>query len=119
MTMREYKFKAYDTVNKILVDIDGDSLFIADGKVYEVEERSSGYSQYMHKKNVSDRYIPVQFTGKKAIANSDDVGLRPKISRIDWYSSFFKPSSAKGWEVFGEAIASETLSTLMLKLFHR
>jgi hypothetical protein len=71
--MREYKFKAYDTVNKIMVDIDGDSLYLADGLFYEVEERSCSYTMYIHKEDVSKRYIPVQFTGQIAKANSDEI----------------------------------------------
>src|SRR4051794_34280984 len=44
------------------------------------------------------------------MASSDDVGRRPRMSRIRAYSSSFSPSSAYGWGVSGEAVARSTVS---------
>jgi hypothetical protein len=52
-------FKAWDKVNKKIEDIDGCHLYLADGKVYEVYEQG-GWSSYMEKRNMEDRYIPLQ-----------------------------------------------------------
>lgn len=59
----EYKFKAWDKINKQMEDIDGCNLYLADGKVYEVYE-GGGMNWYPHldKNDVSDRYIPLQYT---------------------------------------------------------
>jgi len=61
--MREIKFKAWDNINNEIVEIDGWNLYVADGKVYEIEERSQYYQVYMYKKDVSDRYKLMQYTG--------------------------------------------------------
>lgn len=57
------KFKAWDKVNKEIVDIDGEYLYIADGEIYEIYSKNYNYDCYMEKNNVSDRYIPLQSTG--------------------------------------------------------
>lgn len=63
--MVEFKFRAWDKINKEIFEIDGDFLYLADGKVYEVEEVSHSYQTYMSKKDVSERYTPMQYTGLK------------------------------------------------------
>ena len=44
------------------------------------------------------------------IANSEDVGRRPKISLMRAYSSAFNPSSANGCFVSGLVLAIATVS---------
>jgi uncharacterized phage protein (TIGR01671 family) len=59
------KMKAWDKVNKRMEDIDGCNLYLADGKIYECYEGSFAYSGYMEKKDVSYRYIPLRYIGRK------------------------------------------------------
>jgi hypothetical protein len=47
------------------------------------------------------------------MASSDWVGRRPRISRIRWYSSSLRPSSAHGCFSSGVASATPTVSTVM------
>lgn len=63
--MRDILFRAWDKVNKDIIEIDGMNLYIAENKIYEVYEQSFAYQCYMEKKDVSERYIPLQFTGLK------------------------------------------------------
>lgn len=63
--MRDIKFRAWDKNIKYMDEIDGHSLYLADGKVYEVSEGSHGYDVCMDKEDVSDRYVPMQYTGVK------------------------------------------------------
>lgn len=63
--MREFKFRAWDKINKRLEEIDGYDLYLADGNVYEVYPDSFGYECAFEKKNVSDRYEIMQYTGIK------------------------------------------------------
>ncbi len=44
------------------------------------------------------------------IANSAEVGRRPRISLIRAYSSALRPSSANGWSTSGFAVANSTVS---------
>jgi uncharacterized phage protein (TIGR01671 family) len=61
---REIKFRCWDKTNKCMDEIDGCHLYLADGKVYEVYEVSN-YESFMYKKDESERYIPMQYTGLK------------------------------------------------------
>jgi len=63
---REIKFKAWDKIEKEIVEINSlDDLYIADSSVFEIEEVCSGYETYMRKKDVTDRYDLMQYTGCK------------------------------------------------------
>src|SRR6478736_7579283 len=45
------------------------------------------------------------------IASSASVGLRPRMSRIRWYSSSLRPSSRYGCGCSGVVVALSTVST--------
>src|SRR5690606_11584220 len=45
------------------------------------------------------------------IASSAAVGRRPRMSRMRWYSSGLRPSSAYGWTSSGVAAACSTVSS--------
>jgi len=62
---RVIKFRGWDNKNKRMENIDGYDIYIADGKVFEVREANFAYTTYTYKKDVSDRYILMQFTGLK------------------------------------------------------
>src|SRR5690625_3976163 len=51
------------------------------------------------------------------MASSASVGRRPKISRIRWYSSECKPSSAQGCVTSGVSPACATVSSCCCSLF--
>jgi uncharacterized phage protein (TIGR01671 family) len=59
--VREIKFRAWDKENRWMEEIDGNNLYIANGKIYEVCDGLEG----LEKKDVSDRYILMQCTGLK------------------------------------------------------
>src|SRR5689334_16534522 len=50
------------------------------------------------------------------IASSEAVGRRPRISRMRWYSSGLRPSSAHGWSWEGSSAAIETVSSTGVNL---
>ncbi len=52
------------------------------------------------------------------IASSQLVGRRSRMSRIRWYSSGFKPSSAHGCSTSGVLLALLTVSVDTLGLLH-
>jgi len=59
--MRSIKFRAWDIKNKFMDEIDGQSLFVADGEIYECSHSYSG----MVKAIVSDEYHLMQYIGRK------------------------------------------------------
>lgn len=63
--MREALFRVWDKKYKSMDELDGYDLYLADGKIYDVSECSFAYSQYMEKKNVTERYELMQYTGVK------------------------------------------------------
>jgi uncharacterized phage protein (TIGR01671 family) len=63
--MREYKFRVWDKRNKRMEEIDGANLYLADGKIYEVSAGSFGMECTFEKEDVTERYIPLEYTGLK------------------------------------------------------
>jgi uncharacterized phage protein (TIGR01671 family) len=63
--MREIKFRAWDKVNKRMELIDGCNLYLADGRVYEVSAGCYAMETTFEKEDVTERYIPLQYTGLK------------------------------------------------------
>ena len=60
---REIKFRAWNKEYKRMEDIDGYSLYIADGRVYEVWEATKFHESIMCRDDVTEQYELMQFTG--------------------------------------------------------
>ena len=63
--MREIKFRAWDKKHKYMDEIDGKYLYIADGKIYEVREGTWNMESFTIKKDVTDDFELMQYTGLK------------------------------------------------------
>ena len=63
--MRDIKFRAWSLKSKYYDLVDGFDLFIADGRLWEVNELSYMYSVFMSRSDVTDLYTVQQYTGLK------------------------------------------------------
>jgi uncharacterized phage protein (TIGR01671 family) len=64
-SMREYKFMVWDKRNKRMDEIDGINLYLANGRIYELYAGSFGYETTFEKKDVTENYELMQYTGHK------------------------------------------------------
>ena len=71
--LREIRFRAWCKATKRMVPIDGEDLYIADGKVYEVHEHHVGFESYTRKEDVTDRYVLMQYVEKEGFYEGDVV----------------------------------------------
>ena len=63
--MREIKFRAWDKKNKYMDEIDGNNLYIADGKIYAVREGTWAMEGCLLKTDVTEDLELMQYTGLK------------------------------------------------------
>jgi uncharacterized phage protein (TIGR01671 family) len=65
--MREIKFRAWDKKYNLMhpaKNYNWDDMYIScTGRLIEITERSQNYQTYMHKNDVTEQYILMQFTG--------------------------------------------------------
>src|SRR3954449_13415343 len=72
---------------------------------------SCGMSANLRRCTFEDLYEQCSLHITEYIASSELVGRRPRISRIRWYSSAFRPRSAQGCSWLGSSAATATVSS--------
>jgi len=64
--MREHKYRAWNKENKTMYEIDGNDLYIADNRIYEINISGDFNGELtVYKTDVTDQYILMEYVGFK------------------------------------------------------